>query len=102
MPKTQEMAFAQFKVSKFPGGKVDGSSAPPIKNDYVLASVSTITTGQNYRSRSHSRGHPPKTKLFEFAPLNVSICKNVTVGVLSHILSILIGCLASKYETFTS
>ena len=83
---------------------MDGSSAPPIKYDYVLASVSTITSGQNYRSRSHSRGHPPppKKKLFEFAPLNVSICKNVTVGVLSHILSILIGCLASKYETFTS
>ena len=101
MPKAQEMAFAQFKVSKFPGGKVGGSSAPPIKYDYVLASVSTITSGQNYRSRSHSRGHTPK-KLFEFAPLNVSICKNVTVGVLSHILSILIGCLASKYETFTS
>ena len=81
MPKTQEMAFAQFTVSKFPGGKVDGSSAPPIKNDYVLASVSTITSGKNYRSRSHSRGHPPpKKKMFEFAPLNVSICKNVTVG----------------------
>ena len=35
---------------------------PPIKHDYVLANVATMTSRQNYRRRSHNRRHPTQKK----------------------------------------
>ena len=35
------------------------SPGPPIKHDYVFASIPTITSIHNYQSRSQNRGHQP-------------------------------------------
>ena len=62
MPKSQEMAFTEFKISTIFRG-------PHKKHDIILASVPTMTNNNRHKYRTRPKSRLTTPNLFEFVGL---------------------------------